>query len=52
VNYYCEYIIRYYKAPELFLGYHFYDYSVDMWSFGCVLGAIVDKICFYLLKIF
>jgi casein kinase II subunit alpha len=28
---------KYYKAPEIFLGYQFYDYSVDIWSAGIIL---------------
>jgi hypothetical protein len=27
---------RYYRAPEVILGCK-YDYSIDMWSFGCIL---------------
>eukprot|EP01035_Chromulina_nebulosa_P020652 gene20652-26776_t len=29
-----------YKPPELLLGSHQYDYSVDMWSVGCVLAEL------------
>ena len=25
---------RYFKGPELLVGYHYYDYSLDMWSLG------------------
>lgn len=32
---------RYYKAPELLVDYTYYDYSVDIWGFGCVLAGIV-----------
>mmetsp|Transcript_289 Transcript_289/g.638 ORF Transcript_289/g.638 Transcript_289/m.638 type:complete len:447 (-) Transcript_289:321-1661(-) len=32
---------RYYKAPELLVGSHKYDYSVDVWATGCMLGSIV-----------
>ncbi|KAK8884259.1 hypothetical protein M9Y10_043367 [Tritrichomonas musculus] len=28
---------RYYKAPELLLGYELYNYSVDIWSVGVIL---------------
>jgi casein kinase II subunit alpha len=28
-----------YKAPELFLGYKYYDYAADMWSFGVILAG-------------
>lgn len=33
---------RYYKAPELLVGNKFYDYAVDMWSFGCIVGDLVN----------
>jgi len=32
---------RYYKAPELLVGSHKYDYSVDVWAAGCVMGAMI-----------
>ena len=25
---------RYFKGPELLVNYHYYDYSLDMWSLG------------------
>lgn len=28
---------RYYKAPEILLGYEYYDYSIDMWAVGVML---------------
>jgi casein kinase II subunit alpha len=31
----------FYKAPELLLGYPYYDYSVDMWAMGCILAELV-----------
>lgn len=34
---------RFYKAPELFSNYLTYDYSLDMWSFGCILAAMIFK---------
>ena len=44
---------RYYKPPEILVGWRMYDYSFDMWSFGCwvagmvgcVLGLPVPIIC-------
>lgn len=30
---------RFYRAPEVILGAH-YDYSIDMWSFGCLLAEL------------
>ena len=32
---------RYFKAPELLLGYGWYDYGVDMWSVGCVMAGML-----------
>ena len=32
---------RYYKGPELLVGYKHYDYSLDIWSVGCILAAMV-----------
>mmetsp|Transcript_13351 Transcript_13351/g.25196 ORF Transcript_13351/g.25196 Transcript_13351/m.25196 type:complete len:424 (-) Transcript_13351:110-1381(-) len=34
---------RYYKAPELLVGYRCYDYSVDVWSAGCILASLVFR---------
>jgi casein kinase II subunit alpha len=30
-----------YKAPELLLGYHFYDYGIDVWGAGCILAEML-----------
>ena len=30
-----------YKAPELLLGYRFYDYGIDVWGVGCVLAEML-----------
>ncbi|CAD8050022.1 unnamed protein product [Paramecium primaurelia] len=32
---------RYYKAPELLVNNKQYDYSVDMWAFGCTLASMI-----------
>ncbi|KNC49195.1 CMGC/CK2 protein kinase [Thecamonas trahens ATCC 50062] len=32
---------RYTKSPELFLHYKYYDYATDVWSFGCIMGALL-----------
>lgn len=32
---------RYYKAPELLVNNTLYDYSVDMWAFGCTLASLI-----------
>ena len=35
---------RYYKGPELLVGYKRYDYSLDMWSVGCMLASLVRMV--------
>ena len=32
---------RYYKSPELLVGFRRYDYSLDMWSVGCMFASMV-----------
>merc|ERR1719487_695593 len=32
---------RYYKGPELLVDFQLYDYSLDMWSLGCMLAGMV-----------
>ena len=32
---------RYFKSPELLVGFQVYDYSLDMWSVGCVLAGLL-----------
>lgn len=43
----CEYSVRvaskYYKSPELLVGYPYYDYSLDIWSFGCILAELIFR---------
>lgn len=34
---------RFFKGPELLVDYQYYDYSLDMWSFGAMLASIVFK---------
>jgi len=34
---------RYFKGPELLVDYQMYDYSLDMWSLGCVLASMIFK---------
>lgn len=42
-----EYSVRvaskFYKSPELLVGFTFYDYSLDIWSFGCILSELLFK---------
>ncbi len=35
---------RYYKGPELLVDMLEYDYSLDMWSLGCMFAGIIFKI--------
>jgi len=32
---------RYFKGPELLVDFQEYDYSLDMWSLGCMLASMV-----------
>jgi len=33
---------RYFKGPELLVDFQEYDYSLDMWSFGCMFASMVS----------
>uniref|UniRef100_A0A146M280 non-specific serine/threonine protein kinase n=1 Tax=Lygus hesperus TaxID=30085 RepID=A0A146M280_LYGHE len=35
---------RHFKAPELLVNMRYYDYSLDMWAFGCVLAGMIFRI--------
>ncbi|XP_073968586.1 casein kinase II subunit alpha-like isoform X2 [Rhodnius prolixus] len=32
---------RYFKGPELLVDYQMYDYSLDMWSLGCMFASMI-----------
>lgn len=34
---------RYFKGPELLVDFRYYDYSLDLWSFGTMLASIILK---------
>eukprot|EP00049_Salpingoeca_infusionum_P017875 m.354747 g.354747 ORF g.354747 m.354747 type:complete len:345 (-) comp17092_c0_seq1:442-1476(-) len=34
---------RYFKGPELLVDHEEYDYSLDLWSFGCVLASLIFR---------
>lgn len=34
---------RYFKGPELLLDFQEYDYSLDMWSLGCMFAGMIFK---------
>lgn len=35
---------RYFKGPELLVDFQEYDYSLDMWSYGCMFASMVSFI--------
>ena len=37
---------RYFKGPELLVDFQEYDYSLDMWSYGCMFASMVRSILF------
>jgi serine/threonine protein kinase len=39
-------VTSWYRAPEITLGYHHYDYKVDVWSVGCILYEMIAKRAF------
>ncbi|SCU85488.1 LAFA_0D15940g1_1 [Lachancea sp. 'fantastica'] len=43
VDYNVRVASRYHKGPELLVNLNQYDYSLDLWSVGCMLAAIVLK---------
>lgn len=34
---------RYFKGPELLVDFQYYDYSLDIWSFGAMLASMVFR---------
>eukprot|EP00842_Homolaphlyctis_polyrhiza_P003831 jgi/Hompol1/4449/HPOL_000211-RA len=34
---------RYFKGPELLVDFQEYDYSLDMWSLGCMLASMIFR---------
>ncbi|CAG9818765.1 unnamed protein product [Phaedon cochleariae] len=34
---------RYFKGPELLVEYGYYDYSLDMWSLGCMFASMLFR---------
>lgn len=37
-----EYVAtRWYRAPEILLGSHYYSKLIDMWSVGCILREMI-----------
>uniref|UniRef100_A0A0A9XX56 non-specific serine/threonine protein kinase n=1 Tax=Lygus hesperus TaxID=30085 RepID=A0A0A9XX56_LYGHE len=44
VEYHVRVASRYFKGPELLLNMRVYDYSLDLWSFGCMFAGMIFKI--------
>lgn len=36
------FLLRYFKGPELLVDLQDYDYSLDMWSLGCMFAGMVS----------
>lgn len=36
-------VSRYYRAPELIMGSHLYDFSIDIWAAGCILFELIAR---------
>ncbi|KAG1071592.1 hypothetical protein G6F42_026007 [Rhizopus arrhizus] len=34
---------RYFKGPELLVDFQEYDYSLDMWSYGCMFASMIFR---------
>ncbi|KAJ6619992.1 kinase-like domain-containing protein [Mycena sp. CBHHK59/15] len=43
VEYHVRVGSRHYKAPELLVGYKRYDYSLDLWSTGCMFASMIFR---------
>ena len=41
-EYNCRVASRYFKGPELLVEFQSYDYSLDLWSFGCMFASMVS----------
>src|SRR5271154_3478849 len=39
---------RYFKGPELLVDFQEYDYSLDMWSYGCMFASMVNDLLSFL----
>jgi serine/threonine protein kinase len=40
-----EYVTtRWYRAPEILVGYHKYTAAVDMWAAGCIISEMISRV--------
>lgn len=35
-----------FKGPELLLDYKYYDFSMDVWSLGCLFGGLIFRLSY------
>lgn len=42
-NYNVRVASRYFKGPELLVDFQMYDYSLDMWSLGCMFASMIFR---------
>jgi casein kinase II subunit alpha len=42
-EYNCRVASRYFKGPELLINLRDYDYSLDMWSWGCMFAGMIFR---------
>lgn len=43
------FLCRYFKGPELLVDLQDYDYSLDLWSLGCMFaGMVINSFCNFL----
>lgn len=38
---------RPFKSPELLVDYKYYDFSMDVWSIGCILAGLIFQISYF-----
>ena len=39
-----QYVVtRWYRAPEVILGYREYSQAIDLWSMGCILAEMFGR---------
>ena len=36
-------VSRYYRSPELIMGSHLYNHSIDVWASGCILFELLTR---------
>jgi serine/threonine protein kinase len=46
LSFYYHVFNRYFKGPELLVDLEDYDYSLDMWSLGCMFAGMVSTVIF------